>query len=184
MNKFIINSQDSLLLVIDIQEKLFKVMEENIQGILKKNTEILMKTAKEFNIPVIITEQYRKGLGTTIPELANICSCPNLEKTFFNCMKDETIAKELKAAGKKNILIAGIESHICVLQTTLSLLNDGYNVIVACDAVASRRKSDWQAAMKVLEKAGAVIYPTETIAFMILEKSGTEQFKRLSSLFK
>jgi len=70
------------------------------------------------------------------------------------------------------------------LQTTLSLLNDGYNVIVACDAVASRRKSDWQAAMKVLEKAGAVIYPTETIAFMILEKSGTEQFKRLSPLFK
>jgi isochorismate hydrolase len=82
MNKFIINSQDSLLLVIDIQEKLFKVMEDNIQGILKKNTEILMKTAKEFNIPVIITEQYKKGLGTTIPELANICSCPNWKRLF------------------------------------------------------------------------------------------------------
>jgi len=184
MNKFIINPENSLLLVIDIQERLFRVMDEKIQLMIKKNAEILMKTANEFNIPVIITEQYRKGLGTTIPELANLCQCPNLEKIFFNCMKDEAIKNQITSSGKKNIIITGIESHICVLQTSLSLLNEGYNVIIACDAVASRRKNDWQAAMAVLNEAGAVIYPTETIAFMILEKAGTEQFKKLSPLFK
>ncbi len=99
-------------------------------------------------------------------------------------MKDDEIRKALLASGKKTVIVAGIESHICVFQTALSLLSSGIKVVIASDGVASRRKQDYKAAMKTLSEAGALIYPTETIAFMILEKAGTPEFKKLSPLFK
>lgn len=185
MKRFHINREDSLLLMIDIQERLFVAMEERIQEMLKKNSAILLKTAGEFNIPIVITEQYRKGLGTTIPALSSLCGdSPNLEKLFFNCMKDDTIKDAVIKSGKKIIILTGIESHICVFQTALTLLEMNYTVIVASDGVASRRKHDWKTAMKALTTAGALIYPAETIAFMLIEKAGTPEFKALSPLFK
>lgn len=185
MKDFTINSSDSLLLIIDIQDRLFQAMEDKVQGVIKKNSAILIKTAAEFNIPMIITEQYRKGLGETIPELKEITSgCTNLEKTYFNCMKDEQIKQDVLKTGKKTVIITGIESHICVLQTALSLIADGMKVVIASDAVGSRRKEDWKAALKILSGAGALVYPSETISFMIIEKSGTPEFKKLSPLFK
>lgn len=185
MNKFEINREDTLLLMIDIQERLFVAMKESIQEMLKKNSAILLKTAGELKIPVIITEQYRKGLGTTLPELSSLCEgSPNLEKLFFNCMKDEAINDKIVKSGKKTVILTGIESHICVFQTALTLINMNYNVVIASDGVASRRKHDWKTALKVLSKAGAVVYPTETIAFMLIEKAGTPEFKALSPLFK
>lgn len=185
MKDFMINSSDSLHLVIDLQEKLFKAMPAQVQDNLKKNCAILLKTSKEFNIPVIISEQYRKGLGETIPELKEIADGDlNLEKIYFNCMKDDEIKKAVTESGKKTVIISGIESHICVLQTTLSLIETDFKVVIASDGVASRRKEDWRSALKILSEAGALVYPTETIAFMILEKSGTPAFKKLSPLFK
>jgi isochorismate hydrolase len=185
MNRFEIRREDSLLLMIDIQERLFVAMKENIQEMLKKNSAILLKTTGELNIPVIVTEQYRKGLGSTLPELSSLCAgSPNLEKLFFNCMKDEAIKDEIIKSGKKTVILTGIESHICVFQTALTLLDMKYNVVIASDGVASRRKHDWKTALKALSKAGAVIYPTETIAFMLIEKAGTPEFKALSPLFK
>lgn len=185
MDRFSINRDDALLLLIDMQEKLFRVMDPKIQGMLKKNCNILLETAAEFRIPVIVTEQYRKGLGETIPELAESCNeAPNLEKFYFDCMKDEEINKSVTSTGKKTAILTGIESHICVFQTALSLLASGYKVIIANDAVGSRRKGDWRAAMDALAQAGAVIYPAETIAFMIIEKAGTPGFKALSPLFR
>jgi len=185
MKDFTINSSDSLLLIIDIQEKLFNAMESSDQDLLKKNGSILIQTAAEFNIPLIITEQYRKGLGETIPELKNITGGSlNLEKIYFDCMKDEEIKKAVLKSAKKSVIIAGIESHICIFQTALSLISAGMKVVIASDAVASRRKQDRKAALRILSEAGALIYPTETIAFMLLEKSGTPEFKKLSPLFK
>ncbi len=185
MKDFTINSGDSLLMMIDIQDRLFQAMGSDIQNVLKKNCSILVQTAKEFGIPVIVTEQYRKGLGETIPELKSITAdSVNLEKLYFNCMKDEQIKKAVLNTGKKTVIITGIESHICVLQTALSLIAEGLRVIIVSDGVASRRKGDWISALNILESAGALVYPTETIAFMILEKAGTPEFKKISPLFK
>lgn len=185
MSRFEIRREDTLLLMIDMQERLFIAMQEKIQEILKKNSAILLKTAGEMKIPVIVTEQYRKGLGTTIPELSSLCGgSPNLEKLFFNCIKDDAIKQEITKSGKKSVIITGIESHICVFQTALTLLDMNYNVVIASDGVASRRKHDWKTAMKALSKAGALVLPTETIAFMLIEKAGTPEFKALSPLFR
>ncbi len=185
MNIQNITREDSMLLCIDIQEKLFNAMQLDIRDMLKKNSAILMKTSSEFKIPVILTEQYRKGLGTTIPELSSLCcESTNLEKLFFNCMKEETINNEIMRSGKKTVIIIGIESHICVFQTALTLLEMKFNVVIASDGVASQRKHDWKTAMKALSAAGALVYPTETIAFMLMEKAGTPEFKSLSPLFK
>lgn len=185
MSRFEIRREDTLLLMIDMQERLFIAMQEKIQEMLKKNSAILLKTADEMKIPVIVTEQYRKGLGTTIPELSSLCGgSPNLEKLFFNCIKDDAIKQEITKSGKKSVIITGIESHICVFQTALSLLDMNYNVVIASDGVASRRKHDWKTAMKALSKAGALVLPTETIAFMLIEKAGTPEFKALSPLFR
>ena len=185
MNRYQINRDETLLMVIDIQERLFVAMKESIQEMLKKNAAILMKTASEFKIPVVVTEQYRKGLGATIPVLASLCDgSPNFEKLFFDCMKDDTINEHVKKTGKKTVILTGIESHICVFQTALTLLDKGFNVVIASDAVGSRRKSDWWTAMNALQQAGALIYPAETITFMLIEKAGTPEFKALSPLFK
>lgn len=185
MKDFTINSQDSLLLIIDIQERLFNAMDNDSQNLLKKNPAILIKTADEFNIPIIVTEQYRKGLGETIPELKSLTeNSLNLEKLHFDCTKDEAIKTSIIKTGKKTIIITGIESHICVFQTALSLIAEGFKVVISSDGVSSRRKEDRKSALKILSEAGALVYPTETIAFMLLEKAGTPEFKKLSPLFK
>jgi nicotinamidase-related amidase len=107
-----------------------------------------------------------------------------LEKLHFDCMKEENLNKALSGLEKNTIIIAGMETHVCVFQTALTLLKDGKNVIIASDAVCSRRKHDWDTALRSLSAAGALIYPTETISFMILEKAGTDEFKKLAPFFK
>jgi len=185
MKNYKVNCSDSLLLIIDIQDRLFQAMENDTQKMLKKNCAILLNTAAEFNIPVIVTEQYRKGLGETIPEFKDLTSGSlNLEKIYFDCMKDDEIKNAIIKSDKKTVIITGIESHICVLQTALSLIAEDINVIIASDGVGSRNNEDRKAALRILSEAGALIYPTETIAFMIMEKAGTPEFKKLSPLFK
>ena len=185
MNKYIIRPEDTALLVIDIQERLFSVMEDQLKPALIKNNAILIKTANAFGMPVVVSEQYPTGLGSTIPEMAELLSdVPKLEKLYFSSFRDEPIRKAIVAAGKKNIIITGIETHVCVFQTVLDLLQAGYNPVVASDAVLSRNASDRLAAIEAMRDAGTIIYPTETISFMLLEKAGTQEFKRLSPLFK
>jgi len=185
MNKFIIRPGDTMLLVIDIQERLFGAMEERFKPVLIKNNAILIKTAKTFGMPLVVSEQYPKGLGPTIYEMAELLTdVPKIEKLYFSCFKDESIKKTIEAAGKKNIIITGIETHVCVLQTVFDLIQTGYNPFVASDAVLSRNASDRLTAIEAMRDAGAIIYPTETIAFMLLEKAGTPEFKQLSPLFK
>jgi isochorismate hydrolase len=185
MQDFMINKNDSLLLIIDIQDRLFQAMEIDSQSMLKRNCEILFKTANEFNMPMIVTEQYRKGLGETIPELKDfLYSAKFFEKLFFNAMKEDEIKNEILSTNKKTVILTGIEAHICVFQTALSLIEEDHNVVIVSDGVASRKKDDKNAAITMLREAGALVYPTETIAFMLLEKAGTPEFKKISPLFK
>lgn len=183
-NRLMLKRDDIALIVIDIQEKLLAAMKEEIAAGVVKNAGILIETAKVFGIPIIVSEQYRKGLGPTVSALREKLPGDALEKLHFDCTKDDVLAKKIAAAGKKTFILAGIETHVCVFQTALSLLGKGYAVVVGSDAVASRRKHDWKQSLRALERAGAVVYPTETISFIVMEKAGTDEFKKLAPLFK
>ncbi|MBN2160745.1 MAG: isochorismatase family protein [Spirochaetes bacterium] len=183
-DRFILKPNDAALIVIDIQEKLLAAMKEDIAVSVVRNAGILIETAKVFGIPVIVSEQYRKGLGPTISPLREKLTDEILEKLHFDCTKDDVLGKTIAATGKKTFVLAGIETHVCVFQTALSLLGKGYAVVVASDAVASRRKHDWKQSLGALARAGAAVYPTETISFIVMEKAGTEEFKKLAPLFK
>jgi len=185
IKNFIFNKEDSALLIIDIQERLYNAMESDIREKLIKNNSILLEMAKLFNMPVIVSEQYRKGLGPTTTELKEkIGDGPVLEKMHFDCFSDQGLNSEFKKIGRRTFIITGIETHVCVFQTALSLLNNNYNVIIASDAVGSRREHDYAMAIEALREAGALVYSTEMISFMLLERAGTDEFRRISPLFK
>ncbi len=185
IDRFTLTREQTALMVIDIQERLAAAMEQTVMEKVTRNTGILIETAQLFGMPVIVSEQYRKGLGPTIGPIKERLSGVALqEKLHFDCTKDDQLANTIKASGRKKFILTGIEAHVCVFQTGLSLLGLGYEVVVANDAVASRRTLDWEYGLKALGSAGAVVYPTETIAFLLLEKAGTQEFKKLSPLFK
>jgi len=185
IEKFTIDKERSCLLVIDIQERLFNSMEYEIRKNVVKNAGILIETAKVFGIPIIVTEQYSKGLGPTIPDVKqHIPDIVPLDKNHFDCMQDEAISKKVIDLQKRIVIICGIETHICVLYTALALLRKGFNVVIASDAVCSRRTHEWKMGIRSLRDAGAIVYSTETISFMLIGRSGTEEFKKLSPLFK
>lgn len=185
LEDYLIDRNDTMLLVIDIQEKLNRAIPHETAERVIKNTRILIETAALYAIPVVVTEQYRSGLGPTVDTLMNLINGDDiLEKMHFNCMLDGNIHDKINSYNKRNVIVAGIEAHVCVFQTAMSLIAAGKNVIVISDAVASRRKHDWKAALGEMARAGAKIYPAETAAFILLEKAGTPEFKSLSPLFK
>ncbi len=180
-----LNKDECLLMVIDIQERLHAVMDVQSRDVYIKNSAILIEIAKACSIPVIVSEQYPNGLGPTIADTAgHLEGISPHEKLFFSCYRDEGIRKAIRATGRKTAVISGIETHVCVMQTSLDLLEAGYKVVVACDAVCSRRAHDMRASLEAMARLGMLVYPTETIAFMFIEKAGTELFKKLSGLFK
>jgi nicotinamidase-related amidase len=154
---------------------------------LTKNIGILLDSATELNIPVLVTEQYVKGLGATLPELkekAEASGATCYEKMAFSCCGNAEFVGKLKETGRTQIIITGMESHVCVLQTVIDLLDAGFNVHVVEDAVMSRSKQNWLTALKVMSLAGAVPTCTETVVFQLLKVAGTEEFKKLSKLVK
>ena len=185
MNKYYVRPEDCMLLVIDIQQKLFDAMEKDFKDVFVKNSSIMLDVAKAFDMPIVVSEQYPKGLGSTIDEIGDsIKGIPKLEKLFFSCFRDNRIRDELKDKSKKTVIVIGIEAHVCVYQTVVDLLMAGYRAVVLSDAVCSRRELDRLTAISALSNAGAVICSTETLAFMFMEKAGTQIFKKLALLFK
>lgn len=183
MNRFILNKEDTILMVIDIQEKLGTVMKDLDRVV--KNTNILITACKEMNMPAIVTEQYPKGIGPTVSEIKeNLREDMTIfEKNSFSACTDE-VKEYLEKTGKKKVIITGMETHICVFQTTRALLNDGYQVFIARDAVVSRTDENYLNGLDMMKDAGAVISNTETIIFDLLKVSGTPEFKVLSKLIK
>jgi nicotinamidase-related amidase len=180
-----LKKDECFLLVVDIQERLHAVMEDQLKETYVKNSVILIETAKSCQIPIIVSEQYPKGLGPTITEATgHLEGIRRHEKLFFSCYRDEGIKKAIKSTGRKTAVIIGIETHVCVLQSALDLLADSYRVVIAGDAVCSRRAHDRVTSLDAMARRGVLVYPTETIAFMIMEKAGTDLFKKLSGLFK
>ncbi|MGH7799499.1 MAG: hydrolase [Thermodesulfobacteriota bacterium] len=174
------------LVVIDMQEKLINAITEERRETTIRNSKILIETAKTFEIPITVTEQYPKGLGLTIPEIKEAVGdgFKPIEKLVFSCARSTDFKSALKETKKEEVLICGIETHVCVLQTVLDLINNGYTVYVPADAVTSRKGLDWETGIKLIDRAGAIVGTTETFVFQLLERAGTEEFKKISKLLK
>ena len=174
-----------VLIIIDIQGALVKAMESDIAHRVIRNSQILIAFAREMGLPILVTEQYPKGLGETVPEIKkDLEGIVPIEKMNFSCCQMESFRRRLEGSGRKEVILCGIEAHVCVLQTAADLLQQGYQVHVVADAVCSRRKLDWKTGLRWMEKKGAMISTTEIIAFQLLKEAGTEEFKKLSKLFK
>ena len=170
-------------LVIDIQERLFPLIYEN--EILAKNASVLIQGLQSLSIPVIVTQQYTKGLGGTIEPVRRLFGEPgHIEKVAFSCCDEPSFMEPLKASGRKFIIITGIEAHVCVLQTTIDLLEQGFTPVVIEDCVSSRKKNDKKQAIFRMRKEGAIISTYESILFELLRYSGTDDFKAISKLVK
>ncbi len=178
-----LESENSIFLIIDVQEKLVKMLEKDT--IVKKAT-ILSKVANILNIPTIVTEQYPKGLGSTIEGVKD--SLPSntsfIEKTSFSALNESQIAEKISSEGKKQIIICGIETHICVLQSAIDLINSGYEVFVVQDACASRNKYEFKLAIDRLKNSGAIITCVEMVLFELLKSAAHPNFKEIQALIK
>lgn len=179
----LIRPSDSCLIVIDMQERLVPAMQAPARTI--KNAKLLISVARELDVPVLLTEQYPKGLGRTVQEIAKVANgLPVLEKMHFSCMEDASFADTFRALGRKQAVIAGMEAHICVMQTAANLMDEGYEVFVVTDATSSRTLESEQACLDRLGACGAGIVTTEMVVFEWLGKAGTDSFKKLLPLVK
>ena len=183
--KFMLDAGESFLLVVDVQAKLYAAMGSECKSLLPLKAGILIRVAKAFDIPIIVSEQYPSGLGGTIEELSSYLEgIPRYEKLYFSCFRDTTLKHAIEDTSRKTAIVCGVEVHVCVLETCLDLLDGGYSVFVASDATCSRHDHDKLISLDTLRHAGAIVYPTEAIAFMLLEKAGTPVFKSIAPLFK
>jgi nicotinamidase-related amidase len=183
LDKFFLNKDDAVIVIVDIQERLAAVMDD--RPTVVSNCLHLIEAAKLLGIPVLITEQYPKGLGPSVGEIREaIPSYRPIEKITFSCCREPRFVESLSASGKKKVILAGMETHVCVLQTCLGLFREGYTVHVAADAVCSRSKVNSETGLAFMRDAGAVVTCAETVLFQLLEKAGTEEFRAISKLIK
>jgi nicotinamidase-related amidase len=182
LKKYYLNKEETVLMVIDIQEKLIPAMKYGKEII--QNTNTLVSIAQKLGLPIIVTEQYPKGLGKTVSELSNnLGEALTYEKMTFSGYTNE-LAAALKLQGKKKIIVTGTETHVCVFQTVRDLLAEGYEVFVVNDAVCSRTKENYRNGLTLMSSMGAVVTNTETVFFDLIKQSGTPLFKELSKLIK
>ena len=175
--------EDTAAVIVDMQERLYPHMAEAAE--LLRHTEILIHGLKILGIPLVYTEQYPHGLGTTIPEIhALLQGHEAVEKIAFSCCDEPGFMSRLDALNKKFIIIAGIESHVCVLQTCLDLPGGAYVPVIIEDCVSSRRLSDKQSAINRMRQEGALVSSYESILFELCRFAGSDQFKSISKLVK
>ncbi len=175
----LMNRDDTGLLVIDLQTKLLAKIPHQDEIIPK--TLLLVEGAKIAGVPVFATEQYPKGLGPTVPELAALLP-DKLEKLSFSCGVLAEVTGFFKSKSVKKILLAGIETHVCVLQTAMDLMEKGFDVFLAVDATRSRHEQDREWALRRLETAGVILTTAEAALFEWIERAGTPEFKEISRL--
>ncbi|MBI4590798.1 MAG: hydrolase [Candidatus Rokubacteria bacterium] len=177
--------EGSVLVVVDVQERLFAAMDAEHREEVVRNLKVLAAAARRLSLPILVTEQYPKGLGHTLPELREALGpVEPLEKVAFSCCDAEGFAARLKAVKANQVILAGIEAHVCVLLTGLDLLAAGYAVHVAADAVTSRTQGSWRIGVDQLRQAGAVITTTESVLFQLLGRADTDDFRSLAKLIK
>ena len=177
----------STLLIIDLQERLAPAVHD-LKRVLA-NVKILLTAARSLGVPVLASEQYPKGLGPTLPELSALLSSGEtpkevIEKTHFSCLAEPGFAEFLAPAPRDQIVLAGIEAHVCVLQTALDFKAMGRDVFVVADACSSRTKENAELAFKRMRKNDVDVVSTEMVVFEWLHQAGSPAFKKLSALVK
>jgi nicotinamidase-related amidase len=181
--KFILDKEEAVLLIVDIQERLAVVMKDRERVV--KNTVHLVELAKMIGLPIVVTEQYPKGLGRTVPEIhAALPPYQPIEKIAFSCCGEPSFLAQIAKLNRKKVIMAGMETHICVLQTAIDLLQDGFVPHMVQDAICSRTDENWRTALEYARDAGAVVTCAETVLFQLLKVAGTEEFKKISQRIK
>jgi nicotinamidase-related amidase len=175
--------KETVGLIIDMQERLYPHVQEHEQ--LTKNTTILIEGLKAIGIKILVTEQYTKGLGFTIEPLKSLLNdIEFVEKQAFSCCDEPAFYEELSLTGARSVVVAGIESHVCVLQTAIDLLANGYTPVIVEDCVSSRNPNDKKIAIERMRREGAIITTYESLLFELLRQSGTDSFRKISKLVK
>jgi nicotinamidase-related amidase len=175
--------EESAAIVVDIQERLLPHIHEN--DILLSNCLKLIEGLKILGVPLLITQQYTKGLGPTVPSIIQMVpDFKYIEKISFSCCGEPSFEPELAKTGKRDIILFGIESHVCVMQTCLDLLEAGKGVVVAEDCVSSRKPNDKHIAIERMRQEGARITTFESLLFELVGVAGTETFKSISRIVK
>lgn len=170
------------LILVDVQEKLLGHI-VNGQHI-EQRCAWLLGVARELQVPVLVSEQYPKGLGATVRTLLDCIDNPvQLAKVNFSCAREKTLETFTEKNGCNTLILIGIESHVCVLQSSLELLADGYRVYVVADAIGSRNERDHHFALQRMQQAGVQIVTAEMVVFEWLKQSGTSEFRRISQSY-
>jgi nicotinamidase-related amidase len=177
----LLDRRDAALLVVDIQEKIDAVMADSrhLPRVLA-----LIEGCRELGVPVVASEQYPKGLGTTVAEIHDRLTDAALVKDSFSCVREPSIREAVESLDRRQIIVVGIEAHVCVLQTAVDLVDLGLEVHVPHDAVNSRRATDREWALHRMAASGAVITSTESALFELLELCGTDEFRAVSKLIR
>lgn len=178
----LIDSNNSQLLLIDVQEKLAPIVSDP-QRVLR-NVSIFIRAAALHKVPIIASEQYPKGLGHTVPEIGEFLPDAPGEKTEFSCLANPALRDRILASGRDVVLIAGIEAHVCVLQSAFDLLEAGKAVYAVADAMGSRTMQSYNLGLERMRAAGAVIVTTEMVVFEFLRDAKADAFRELSRLIR
>jgi nicotinamidase-related amidase len=178
-----LEASESVLIVIDVQERLTAVMHDR-QALLA-NLEKLVKGMAVLKVPVMVTEQYPQGLGSTVPQIAALVSDFHpIPKMAFSCLGDKQITAALESLHRRQAIVCGIESHVCVYQTVCDLISRGYETRVVADAVSSRTPENRQIAIEMMRQCGARITSTEAILFELLKIAGSDTFREISRIVR
>ena len=174
-----------VLVVVDVQERLFNAMDAERRDDMVANVKILVSAARRLDVPVLVTEQYPKGLGRTLPELRSLLGdTPPFEKTAFSCCGADGFMDRIGTLGADHVILTGIEAHVCVLLTALDLLTRGLRVSIVADAVCSRRPANLEIGLGQARQASAVVTATETVVFQLLGGADSDAFRELSKLLR
>ena len=175
--------EESVAIIVDIQEKLLPHIHEGEE--ILTNCLKLVEGLQVLSVPIIITQQYTRGLGPTVPVIVQmIPEFIHIEKISFSCYEEVAFKEKISLLGKQNIILCGIESHVCVLQTCIDLLEAGFKPVVVEDCISSRKSNDKRIAIERMRQEGARITTMESLLFELIRSAGNEIFKRISGIVK
>ena len=178
-----LHAQDTLAIGVDFQERLIPAIHD--KETLIRNSRLLFAGLEILEVPLVISRQYPRGLGETVPEIREVTAKATiLEKMSFSCYQESAIKRVVDAAGRRNVVLAGTEAHVCVLQTAIDLRAAGFQVVLVADCVGSRRPGDKEYGLRRLAGEGALLVSYEQLLFELLATAASPAFKALSSLLK
>lgn len=178
-----LEAQTTAMLLVDVQEKLFYHMQGHTA--IEQRLQTLIQGLQEMNIDVICNQQYTQGLGETIASIKMLLKDSSVhEKKVFSCCQTQSVREKLAKSGVKNVIVAGVEAHVCVLQTALELMDDGFGVMVCTDAIGSRFEKDYETALVRLQQENVRLGTVESILFELLKSAAHPHFKSISQLVR